>query len=54
MSAEKKDCLSMMKGQYPDSRREFSDFNTEIHTTQAYKGLFNVKTLAIQNIQSEN
>lgn len=52
MNAEKTNCLSPVKGQYPDSRRDFAYTKAEINTL-VYSEPFLSDSLNIQHIKSE-
>jgi len=52
MNAEKKDCLSSMKGHYPGSRNNFSDSPAILQNTQVCMYFFHAKQLASQPIKS--
>ncbi|GEM_PF-3543963 len=54
MNAEKKDCLSSMKGHYPDSRSYFIDCKDKIFNTKVYLKPFFANSLNIQHIKSES
>lgn len=54
MNAEKKDCLSFMKGHYPDSRSYFIDCIEEIFNIKVYSQPFFADSLNIQRVKSEN
>ncbi|MEC3874575.1 hypothetical protein [Chryseobacterium salviniae] len=54
MNAEKKDCLSLLKGRYPDSPRYFSDSNDEIFAIQLSVQPFYAVSLNIQRVKSKN
>ncbi|SMP26760.1 hypothetical protein SAMN06264346_10956 [Chryseobacterium profundimaris] len=54
MNAEKKDCLSSMKGHYLGSRKYFSNSTDEIFDIQVYSKPCYVDSLNIQRIKSKS